>query len=320
MDSIKTLLHVHTDFSFDSNISLTALTDFVERHHFGCVAVTDHDTVEGALRLRDTTNVRVIVGEEISTRDGHLIGLFLERHVPPGLSVGDTAMAIREQGGLVFIPHPFVRVMGCGLMEAVWGIADLVDAVEVCNAQNLSARADRRAVHFANEIGAAHFVGADSHSVASIAPCFQIMPSFVGRDDFVDALHRAELVRGRHPLSYFAGAAYRIARYFVGLPLSTEFGAQAQPAEATVRAKVGNRTLQPATGTVPITVETSDSSTLCINERTPPAPFPRKVSPPHDDRLRGMEEAVVPTFSGPFARHADHRLTTNRSTHRLLVD
>jgi len=230
-NSIKTLLHVHTDYSFDSNISVPALAEFAVSRCFECVSVTDHDTIDGALRLRDTTNIRVIVGEEISTRDGHLIGLFLEQHVSPGRSARDTALAIRDQGGLVFVPHPFVRAMGCGLLDAVWEIADLVDAVEVCNAQNLYATADRRAQHFADKTGVVPFVGADSHSLASIAPCYQIMPPFSGRDDFLDALRRAELIRGRHPLSYFAGTAYRIARYFAGLSSLEGFGAKARPPE-----------------------------------------------------------------------------------------
>lgn len=224
--SLKTLIHVHTDYSFDSNITIETLADFTAQFGFGCVAVTDHDTIEGALRFRDTASVQAIVGEEVSTRDGHLLGLFLERPIPPGLSARDTSLAIREQGGLVFVPHPFVAAMGCGLGETVWSIADLVDAVEVCNAQNLSASADRRAAWFADEIGAARFVGADCHSRASIAPCYQIIKPFRGNEDFVSVLRRANLISGRHPLSYFAGTAYRLARYLAGLPLPAGFGAQ----------------------------------------------------------------------------------------------
>ena len=78
MTGIKTLIHLHTDYSYDSDISLPTLADFVQRERIGCVAVTDHDTIVGAQRFRHETDAKVIVGEEVSTRDGHLIGLFLD--------------------------------------------------------------------------------------------------------------------------------------------------------------------------------------------------------------------------------------------------
>lgn len=222
---IKTLIHVHTDYSLDSNISLWALEELLIAHGFDCVAVTDHDTIDGALRMRDRSRSRVIVGEEVSTRDGHLIGLFLEHAIPPGLPVLETAHRIREQNGLVFVPHPYVSSFGCGLMERVTDIVGLIDAVEVCNAQNLSPSADHRAVRFAREHNLVQFVGADSHSRASIAPCYQIMPSFEESKGFLGSLRYANLIKGRHPLSYFAATAYRIARYYAGLPQPGGFGA-----------------------------------------------------------------------------------------------
>ena len=146
---IKTLIHVHTDFSFDSDICPKTLATLAEQEGIGCVAVTDHDTLEGARRLTGMTSIRVILGEEVSTRDGHLIGLFLTHRVRPGMSARDTARAIREQGGLVFLPHPFVATFGCGLRHAAYDIVDWIDAVEINNAQNLLRRPDRRARRFA---------------------------------------------------------------------------------------------------------------------------------------------------------------------------
>jgi hypothetical protein len=164
------------------------------------------------------------VGEEVSTRDGHLIGLFLEQNIPAGRSARETALAIREQGGLVFVPHPFVSAFGCGLGERVWDIVDLIDAVEVGNGQNLSARADRRAKHFADNMNLGKFVGADSHMAGSLAPCYQTMPSFDGPASFMESLRTAELVPGRHPLWYFLATGYRISRYFAGLGMPAGFG------------------------------------------------------------------------------------------------
>lgn len=229
MKLVKTLIHVHTDYSYDSSISLETLANFMEREDFGCVAVTDHDTIDGALMLRSRTTARVIVGEEVSTRDGHVIGLFLEEEIRPGMSARDTAAAIRDQGGLVFLPHPFVRMFGCGLGELAWELADLFDAVEVNNAQNLRAAPERRAHGFAERTGLIKYAGSDAHLPSSIAPCYQLLRDFDGPADFIDALRTAELREGRHPLRYFAEIGRQIIRSMARLPRTIRPAPAPQP-------------------------------------------------------------------------------------------
>jgi len=224
MSGIRTLIHLHTNYSYDSDISLATLADFVQREGIGCVAVTDHDTIVGARRFRHETDAKVVVGEEVSTRDGHLIGLFLEEPIAPGMSASDTAIAIREQGGIVLLPHPFVEAFSCGLGKIADGMVDLIDAVEVNNAQNFLRRPDRKAERFADRHGLIPYVGADSHMQTSIAPCYQTMPDFNSPHSFLDSLRRAELTRGRHPLAYFAATGYRLIRYYAGLTLPGAFG------------------------------------------------------------------------------------------------
>ena len=112
MGLTKTLIHIHTNYSFDSNTAPAALARFAERENIGCIAVTDHDTIEGARHLAAITDAKVIIGSEITTRDGDLIGLFLERRIDPGMSARDTARAIREQGGLVLLPKDFNASFG----------------------------------------------------------------------------------------------------------------------------------------------------------------------------------------------------------------
>lgn len=216
VDRVKTLIHVHTNYSLDSNISPEALAAFAEREGFGCVVITDHDTVEGAHHFASIADVQAVIGEEITSRDGDVIGLFLDRHIPPGMSARETALAIKEQGGLVLVPHPFIRILGRGLGDKVWDMMDLIDAVEVCNSQNLLRAPDLAAERFATEQNFVKFAGSDSHAVASIAPSYQYMRDFSGPEDFLDALAAAELVRGRHPFSYFFSAGYRTLRYLAG--------------------------------------------------------------------------------------------------------
>lgn len=226
--SLTTLIHVHTDYSFDSDVSLDELANFAHTAGVGCVAITDHDTISGASRFAEIAppGLKVIVGEEVSTRDGHLVGLFLKRTVRPGMSAKETALAIREQGGLVLLPHPFVAAFGCGLREVAYSIVDLIDAVEVNNAQNLFTRPDRLALEFAQRFGLTMYCGTDSHSRTSLMPCSQILPDFDAGSPkgFLNALRQAELRPGRHPLSYFAAAALRVARHSAGLPLPMGFG------------------------------------------------------------------------------------------------
>ena len=229
MHRVNTLIHLHTDYSYDSDISLDILARFLSTEGIDCIAVTDHDTIEGARRLRHLTDATVIVGEEISTRDGHLIGLFLCERVRPGMSARDTAVAIQGQGGLVLLPHPFVRALSCGLGKASWEIVDLVNAVEVNNAQNVLRRPDREAEGFAQATGLPGYVGADSHMAMSIAPCYQIMPAFDGPAEFLNALRSAELCPGRHPLGFFVATGYRLICHYAGLPLSGGFGAKCRP-------------------------------------------------------------------------------------------
>ena len=231
---IKTLIHIHTDYSYDSNITLETLARFADRNGFACLAVTDHDTIEGALRLQSMTQTRIIVGEEITTLDGHLIGLFLQERIRPGMPARDTADAIREQGGLVLAPHPFVKAFGCGLGDTAWEIADRIDAVEVFNAQNPWAGADAQADEFADRLALPKFVGTDTHYAGSIAPAFQVMPDFSDPAGFLASLRSARRTVKRHPLRYFASAAYRTARYLLGLSSPPTFGARYQPAYTAV--------------------------------------------------------------------------------------
>ena len=240
--SWKTLLHVHSDFSFDSNITLSDLADFLTANDFSCVAVTDHDTISGALRMRNETDLHVIIGEEVTTSEGHLIGLFLQEHVRPGMSAADTARAIRAQGGVVLLPHPFVKAFGCGIGQRSWDIAPLVDAVEINNAQNMLPGPDAKARAFAAATGLPAYVGADCHMKTSIAPCHQFLRPFAGPRDFIASLSEAELVPGRHSWPRFIATGLRCVGHAVGIPLPQGYGSN-----AATSTDWATPTLQPAT-------------------------------------------------------------------------
>jgi len=226
MARLKTVFHVHTDHSDDSNNSAERLIDLASRAGVGCVAVTDHDTITGAREMASKAgpDLRVIVGEEVSTPHGHLVGLFLREPIERGLSVRQAAQAIKHQGGLVVVPHPFNQMFGCGLRGRINEILDLVDVVEVCNAQNLRSLPNHRAEAFARQFGYPTIVGTDIHHGQTLDACYQWLEPFDGPASFVESLRRATFVKGRHPLGYFVRAAQVILRNKLHLPAPAGFG------------------------------------------------------------------------------------------------
>ncbi len=226
MRLLKTVFHVHTDHSDDSNNTVEHLLECAHRWEIDCLTITDHDTIEGARAVAAAAgpNLRVIIGEEISTREGHLIGLFLHEHVGPGRSARETAKAIRQQGGLVVVPHPFISMFSCGLRRAVHGLVDLIDAVEIANAQNLSPFPDRKARRFAARHGLPGLAGADSHHRNSLRASYQWLPEFDGPESFLAAVRQAELVPGRHTLGYFVRSAWLITRVRLGFGTPADYG------------------------------------------------------------------------------------------------
>ena len=109
---LKADFHMHTRYSPDSDMSPERLVRKCLQVGLNCIAVTDHNTIEGALRVRQVAEFTVIIGEEVGTSDGEVTGLFLNETVPSGLSAVETAKRIKEQGGLVSLPHPFDRFRG----------------------------------------------------------------------------------------------------------------------------------------------------------------------------------------------------------------
>src|SRR5258705_12337068 len=108
MDRIRLDMHMHTEYSRDSRVALADFAELARKAQLGAVCITDHDTIEGGLRLREMeTGIQVIVGEEITTADGELVGLYLNEKVAPGQSADRSIDLIHEQGGLAYVPHPF---------------------------------------------------------------------------------------------------------------------------------------------------------------------------------------------------------------------
>ena len=193
-------LHCHTSSSFDSLASPKAVVRAAAERGLTHLAITDHDRLDGALEARAAAppGLTVIVGSEIRTLAGDLIGVFLERPIPPGLPAVDAIAAIREQGGLVGIPHPFDRFRGSlGRDAAVASLAPLVDWVEIHNAR-LVGRGNERAAVYALDNGLPGVAVSDAHSVAEIGVAYAALegdPSTPA--GLLAALRTVEIVPGR---------------------------------------------------------------------------------------------------------------------------
>jgi len=159
------------------------------------IAVTDHNEIEGALRARDLAPDLVVVGEEVKTAEGaDLSGLFLSEKIPKGTSALETAQAIREQGGLVYVPHPFAGGKGFAeeLLEA---LRPWIDIVEVFNARIHDPELNRRASRWAEVHALPGGAGSDAHTLAEIGRGVVSVPRFTGRAELTQAL-RAGRVDG----------------------------------------------------------------------------------------------------------------------------
>ena len=187
-------LHIHTCYSYDSLLSLEKLAEMVHRRGLDGIAVLDHDEIEGAVRLREWAPFQVIVGEEIGTRHGGIGALFLTERIPPHLGAEETIARIREQGGLVFIPHPLARGTPGKIQTAkLHEILGQVDAIEGYNARTPLSADDRRARELAARHGIPVTAGSDAHFACEVGRAWTEMDGFTTPQEFLASLRGARL-------------------------------------------------------------------------------------------------------------------------------
>ena len=180
-------LHCHTSWSPDSLSRPEAVARVAAERGLTHLAITDHGRIEGALAARDAApeGLTVIVGEEIRSREGDLVALFVERPVPVGLSAAETAAAVHEQGGLVGLAHPFDRFRGSflagrGGRDGLDDFAPLVDYVETFNARVPLRGANDRAAAWAALHGLPGVAVSDAHSLLELGVAYVILEGPLG--------------------------------------------------------------------------------------------------------------------------------------------
>lgn len=199
---LKADLHSHTHYSRDS---ITSPEQYVRRClklGINCVAVTDHNSIDGALAVRRIAPFKVIIADEIKTADGELTGLFLKEAVPPGLTPEETIERVKAQGGLVSLPHPFDRIRREPLRDrARQRILRDLDVIEVFNSRTTFRSDNERARRLAEELGLPMGAGSDAHSPWELGTTYVEMPDFEGPQEFLQALRLGHIVgRPANPL------------------------------------------------------------------------------------------------------------------------
>ncbi len=215
----KADIHIHSNHS-DGTASIPQIMEYVQnRTDLDVIAITDHNTIEGARfakSLEELYDFEVVIGEEVTSREGHILGLFLTEHVPAGMSARDTVAAIEAQGGIAIVAHPFSN-------QGVFGpfgrnlFADAVNdwafhALEIYNSLPFLVWANSMAAKmFAGGYGIAATGGSDAHYLEAVGKGFTIFRGSSAEDLRTSILNLETRADSRpHGLSF----VWRIARNY----------------------------------------------------------------------------------------------------------
>ncbi|MFC1943670.1 PHP-associated domain-containing protein [Chloroflexota bacterium] len=213
---LKADFHIHTAYSMDCNTSLEEIISRCLETGINCIAIADHDSIEGALKMQSLAPFPVIVAEEILTPHGEIMGMFLKERIPTGLPIEQAISHIKAQGALVCLPHPFDTLRGLRLdSKRIEELVGHIDIIEVFNARSPLLRCSTKARTFARKYGIHETVGSDAHSPNEIGNTYVEMPEFNGRDDFLQALRKGKISRHRSsPLVHFSSTWTKLKKSF----------------------------------------------------------------------------------------------------------
>src|SRR5438093_3869712 len=190
---IRADFHNHTHYSPDSILSPEQFARSARRRGLNAAAITDHNTVRGALAVREIADFPIIIGEEVKSTDGEILGLFLSEDVPRDLPASETIARIKHQGGIVGVPHPFDSLRSTLRQDVMLALIDQIDFIEALNARMVFSSHNDKASAFASNRGLPVTAGTDAHSSWEVARVHVEMPRFEGPHDFIAALREGRL-------------------------------------------------------------------------------------------------------------------------------
>jgi len=200
MNTIKVDLHTHSVASPDGGLKAEEYGRLLTDRSFDALAVTDHNTIKLAHSLHSSLGERLIIGEEITTTEGEIIGLFLSRVIPPQQTARATAEAIKAQGGLVYVPHPFETLRNGLAADSLQSIVDLVDIIEVHNGRAVFQNRGPAAATWARLNRKVMAASSDAHGAKGLGSTYQVLSKLPTSQNLVAELATARLVTNRPPL------------------------------------------------------------------------------------------------------------------------
>ncbi len=185
--TLKIDLHVHTTYSYDSLITPKDLIFYAKKRGLDGVAITDHDGIDGALKIAKETDFLIVPGIEISSLNGHIIGLNVDELVPPKLSVDETLDRIHEAGGIAVACHPITFFKESLKVH----ISARFDAIEVINSSAFPFKYSvRRSEEIASRLGIARVAGSDAHYGPEIGYAYTLVNAESEVDEVVNAIKK----------------------------------------------------------------------------------------------------------------------------------
>jgi predicted metal-dependent phosphoesterase TrpH len=200
---VRVDLHLHSHYSHDGRSSLKELVERCAEIGLDRIALTDHNTVEGALALARLAPMLAIVGEEAKTREGEMIGLFITGRLPPYMPAEDVMDMIHEMGGLTYVPHPLDRHRAHFSAERMVELADRIDIIETYNAWCEPA-ANQAAAQLAKDLGKVSATGSDAHAASELGRSWMELDDYTSPQDFLEKLRNA-----RHVVTANSGTGRR---------------------------------------------------------------------------------------------------------------
>lgn len=212
---IRADLHIHTAYSIDSASPLEQIIARCLEVGINCLAIADHGTIAGALKLKEMAPFTIIVAEEILTLSGDLMGLFLSEEIPNKLPIEEAIARIKAQDGLVGIPHPYDTLRLSAFRDKAFEtIVPQVDIVEVFNSRSLSVRNSSKAWQLARKYGKLASAGSDAHRPSEIGNAYVEMPEFNGKEEFLTSLAKGKIFGHRsNPLGHFVTTWTRLRKH-----------------------------------------------------------------------------------------------------------
>jgi len=189
---IRIDLHTHSEASPDGGITPEGYAKLLENETLDVIAITDHDRIDFALGLQKALGADfIIVGEEITTTDGEIIGLYLTSKVEPGMNAVDTIKAIHAQNGLVYIPHPFEKVRKGLQAEVLQHLLDDVDILEVFNGRAITKKHGIESFTWATKHKIAAAASSDAHGLKGVGKTYSMLENRPTKESLVYELQNA---------------------------------------------------------------------------------------------------------------------------------